>query len=118
MRRSSPGAFHARAVRRSDCFFAAIVGLWRPRGACERERVAMIAVLHFVALAGFAGLMAVAAFEDFRRFTIPNWLTLGLCALWPLSLVAGPGLSDTLAALGCALVVFLIGAILFARGYI
>ncbi len=49
----------------------------------------MIAILHYLALAGFAGLMAGAAFEDFRRFTIPNWLTLGLCALWPVSLVAG-----------------------------
>jgi len=41
---------------------------------------------HLVPLAGFAGLMATAAFEDFRRLVIPNGLTLGLCILWP-----GPG---------------------------
>ena len=78
----------------------------------------MIAALYYLALAGFVGLMAVAAFEDFRRFTIPNWLTLGLCALWPVSLVAAPSLSSALAALGCAVIVFLVGAVLFARGYI
>jgi prepilin peptidase CpaA len=88
------------------------------RKVITRSPFMPVAALHYLALAGFAGLMAVAAFEDFRRFTIPNWLTLGLCALWPVSLVAAPSFSGALAALGCALIVFLIGALLFARGYI
>jgi prepilin peptidase CpaA len=78
----------------------------------------MTAALHYLALGGFVVLMAIAAFEDFRRFTIPNWLTLGLCALWPLSLLAAPSVSGTVGDLACGLIVFAIGALLFARGYL
>jgi len=78
----------------------------------------MSAALHYLALGGFAVLMAAAAFEDFRRFTIPNWLTVGLCALWPLSLLAAPSMAGALGDLACGLVVFAAGALLFARGYI
>lgn len=77
-----------------------------------------VAALHYLVLGGFTVLMAGAAFEDFRRFTIPNWLTLGLCALWPLSLFAAPGVSAAVGDLACGLVVFGVGAVLFARGYI
>ena len=75
---------------------------------------------HLVPLAGFAGLMATAAFEDLRRLIIPNGLILGLCALWPLHVVTAPVL--TLAAAGtaalCAAAVFIVGALLFSRGLI
>ena len=75
---------------------------------------------HLVPLAGFAGLMATAAFEDLRRLIIPNGLILGLCALWPLHVVTAPVL--TLAAAGtatlCATGVFIVGALLFSRGLI
>jgi prepilin peptidase CpaA len=75
---------------------------------------------HLVPLAGFAGLMATAAFEDLRRLIIPNGLILGLCALWPLHVVTAPVL--TLAAVGtaalCAAAVFIVGALLFSRGLI
>jgi prepilin peptidase CpaA len=75
---------------------------------------------HLVPLAGFAGLMATAAFEDLRRLIIPNGLILGLCALWPLYVVTAPVL--TLAAAGiaslCAAAVFIVGALLFSRGLI
>jgi Flp pilus assembly protein protease CpaA len=54
--------------------------------------------LHLVPLAGFAGLMATAAFEDLRRLIIPNGLILGLCVLWPLYVATAPML--TLAAAG------------------
>jgi len=76
--------------------------------------------LHLVPLAGFAGSMVVAAFEDFRRLVIPNALTLGLCLLWPLHLATAPALTwaSGCAALGCAAAVFLAGALLFARGLI
>jgi prepilin peptidase CpaA len=73
---------------------------------------------HLVPLAGFAGLMATAAFEDLRRLIIPNGLILGLCALWPVHVATAPTL--TLAAAGtatlCAAAVFIGGALLFSRG--
>jgi prepilin peptidase CpaA len=78
----------------------------------------MTAALHYLALGGFVVLMAIAAFEDFRRFMIPNWLSLGLCALWPLSLLAAPSAAGAVGDLACGLIVFAIGALLFARGYI
>ena len=49
--------------------------------------------LHLVPLAGFAGLMATAAFEDLRRVIIPNGLILGLCVLWPLYVATAPMLT-------------------------
>src|SRR5262249_48728628 len=78
----------------------------------------MASALHILVLVAFAALMAVAAFEDFRRFTIPNWLTLSLCALWPLFAIAELSLGGALSALGLALLVFLVGALLFSRGYV
>ena len=75
--------------------------------------------LQFAALMGFAALMLMAAFEDLRRLVIPNALTLSLCALWPLYMVAAaPTLFGALGALGCALAVFLAGAVCFSRGYL
>jgi prepilin peptidase CpaA len=75
---------------------------------------------HLVPLAGFAGLMATAAFEDFRRLVIPNGLILGLCVLWPLHVATAP--MQTLAAAGFAALwatsVFIAGALLFSRGLI
>jgi prepilin peptidase CpaA len=62
--------------------------------------------------------MVAAAVEDFRRLVIPNVLPIILCALWPLYFAAAPSLYGALAAIGCAAAVFLVGAILFARGYI
>jgi prepilin peptidase CpaA len=81
-------------------------------------RAAMSFAPHLVPLAGFAGLMAMAAFEDFRRLIIPNAVPAGLCALWPLHLVTAPGLglAAGAAAAGCAVAVFLAGAVLFSRG--
>lgn len=78
----------------------------------------MMATLHYLALGGFTVLMAAAAFEDFRRFTIPNWLTLGICALWPVSQLAAPSAAGAIGGLACGLAVFVVGAVLFARGYI
>jgi prepilin peptidase CpaA len=78
----------------------------------------MAAELHRAALLAFAALMLAAAFEDFRRLAIPNWLTLGLCLAWPLYILQGSTLSGALGALGCAVLVFAIGAVLFARGYV
>jgi len=81
---------------------------------------AMSFALHLVPLAGFAGLMAMAAFDDFRRLIIPNVVPAGLCLLWPLHLATAPGmgLAAGAAAASCAAGVFLAGAVLFSRGLI
>ena len=74
--------------------------------------------VHHLVLFAFMLMMAAAAFEDFRRFIIPNPLTLGLCLLWPLYFAGAPSLAAALAAVGCGFAVFLVGAVLFARGYV
>jgi prepilin peptidase CpaA len=117
------GACHARSV---PFLAAALAAVFRhPRPAARRrgdapgpDRRAMTLAVHYLVLAAFAGLMAVAAFEDFRRLTIPNWVTLSACLLWPAYFVASPSWHGALAALGCAVAVFLVGAVLFARGYL
>src|SRR5258707_8642410 len=62
--------------------------------------------------------MAAAAFEDIGRFIIRNVLPAALCLLWPVYLVAAPSLSGALWSLGCGVAVFIVGAFLFARGYL
>lgn len=74
--------------------------------------------LQFAALLAFAALMVLAAVEDLRRLVIPNALTLSLCVLWPLHVLATPTLFVVLGSLLCAVTVFLIGALLFSRGYV
>ena len=77
----------------------------------------MAAYFQFLALAVFTAVMAVAAFEDFRRLVIPNLLPILLCAVWPLYAAAtGTTLYGAALSLGCALAVFVVGAFLFARG--
>ena len=66
----------------------------------------------------FAAVMAVAAFEDFRRLVIPNLLPIMLCVLWPVYFAGSASLFGALAAIGCAAAVFLVGAVLFARGWL
>jgi len=66
----------------------------------------------------FAAVMAVAAFEDFRRLVIPNLLPIVLCLLWPVYFAFSPSFYGALTAIGCALAVFLVGAVLFARGWL
>jgi prepilin peptidase CpaA len=73
--------------------------------------------LQFAAALGFAALMVLAALEDLRRLVIPNALTLSLCVLWPLYVLATPTLIATLGSLACAAAVFLVGALFFSRGY-
>ena len=74
--------------------------------------------LHLVPLAGFAGLMLIAAVEDLRRLVIPNTVVLGLCTLWPLQLASAPDISlfGSVNAALCAAAVFAAGALLFSRG--
>src|SRR3954471_22752174 len=91
----------------------------RLRCRCARKRVRVAApaggwcrmILQILALSLFTTVMAVAAFEDFRRLTIPNLLPLALCAGWPFYVAAVPVPGGTvcaaLGALGVALAVFL-----------
>jgi prepilin peptidase CpaA len=71
-----------------------------------------------IVLAAFVAVMAVAAFEDFRRLVIPNLLPIILCALWPFYFyfAAAPTPYGALIAIGCAAAVFLGGTVLFAFG--
>jgi len=79
----------------------------------------MTSHIHVTLLTVFAVLMAAAAFEDFRRLTIPNVVPAALCLLWPAYFLATtPSLYGALTAIGCALGVFLVGAVLFARGWL
>ena len=78
----------------------------------------MAVYLQLAALIGFAGLMMAAAFEDLRRLTIPNQVTIALCLLWPLYMTAQPSMGAVLGGLGCAAIVFIAGALLFSRGYL
>ena len=72
-----------------------------------------------IAVTAFGVVMAAAAVEDFRRLVIPNLLPILLVVLWPVYFVfVGPSLYGALASVGCALAVFIGGAILFARGYL
>jgi prepilin peptidase CpaA len=76
--------------------------------------------IHFVPLAAFAALMAMAAVEDFRRLVIPNGVVVGLCVIWPLYLATASTvtLPTSFGAVGCAAAVFFSGALLFSRGLI
>ena len=72
-----------------------------------------------ILLTVFGVLMAAAAFEDFRRLTIPNLVPAALCLLWPAyAFATAPSLYDALTAAGCGVAVFLVGAVMFARGWL
>ena len=81
----------------------------------------MPSLLHLLPPAGFAGVIATAAFEDCRRLEIPNELVLALVLLWPLEVMLGPApiaAGPLFAAVGCSFLLFVVGALLFARGLI
>jgi prepilin peptidase CpaA len=70
-----------------------------------------------IVVTAFGVVMAAAAIEDFRRLIIPNMLPIMLVALWPIYFAAvAPSFYGALAAMGCAVAVFIGGAILFSRG--
>jgi prepilin peptidase CpaA len=88
---------------------------------CRSEVLAFTMSLHpqGIAVTAFGVVMAAAAVEDFRRLIIPNLLPIMLVGLWPVYFAAvAPSLYGALAAIGCAVAVFIGGAILFSRGYL
>jgi len=74
--------------------------------------------LQYAALVGFAALMVIAAFEDLRRLVIPNVLPASLCVLWPFYIAPTASLIGAVGAVGCAALVFAIGALCFSRGFL
>lgn len=66
-------------------------------------------------LAGFVTLLLAAAVTDLRWRRIPNWLTAGLAALYPVYVLTAPAAVPWPSSLAAAAVVFLLGLVLFAR---
>jgi prepilin peptidase CpaA len=69
-----------------------------------------------MAVAGFAGILLVAAWNDLRRLLIPNRLSLAILALWPVHILVAQAAADPLGALAAALVIFAFGFALFSLG--
>ncbi len=72
-------------------------------------------LLLYACFGGLLTLLILAALTDLRERRIPNWLTAGTAALYPLYLVLSPVSIAWLSALGLALLVGVVGALLFAR---
>jgi prepilin peptidase CpaA len=74
--------------------------------------------LHIPVLIVLTGLLIWAGVSDARRFEIPNRISLGLVTLFPVYLAATPDPIHPLPSLLLAVFVFVIGAALFAGGFI
>jgi prepilin peptidase CpaA len=72
-------------------------------------------VLIWLPLASLVALLALAALMDLRERRIPNWLTGGVAALYPIYLLVSPTPVALLGALAAAAAAFLFGLVLFAR---
>jgi Flp pilus assembly protein protease CpaA len=72
-------------------------------------------VLIWLPLAGLVALLVLAAVIDLRERRIPNWLTGGVAALYPLYVLASPMPTAWLGALAVTAAVFMFGLVLFAR---
>src|ERR687891_350161 len=72
-------------------------------------------VLIWLLLAGLVALLVLDAVIDLRERRIPNWLTGGVAALYPLYVLASPMTVAWLGALAVAAAAFLFGLVLFAR---
>jgi prepilin peptidase CpaA len=69
----------------------------------------------YVCFWGLLTLLVLAALSDLRERRIPNWLTAGTAALYPVYLVLSPVPTAWLGAVGLALLIGVIGLLLFAR---
>lgn len=76
-------------------------------------------MLAHIAILGFALLMLLAAWEDVRRYTIPNWICGAMVALWPFGALAfGMGWVEAGFALLTGLGVLAVMIGLWAPGWI
>jgi prepilin peptidase CpaA len=72
-------------------------------------------VLTWIVLASLLSLLALAALIDVRERRIPNWLTGGVAALYPIYVLVSPIAIAWAVALAVTFAVFLFGLVLFAR---
>jgi Flp pilus assembly protein protease CpaA len=72
-------------------------------------------VLIWLPLAGLLALLILSALIDLRERRIPNWLTGGIAALYPIYVLVSPSPTAWLGALAVTFAVFLFGLVLFAR---
>lgn len=72
-------------------------------------------MLIWLPLASLVVLLALAALIDLRERRIPNWLTGGVAAMYPIYLLVSPTPFAWLGPLAAACAVFLFGLVLFAR---
>jgi prepilin peptidase CpaA len=68
-------------------------------------------------LSVFAGILTWAAISDATRLRIPNTVPVALLVLYPLYLVSSGDTMQGLPALGVAAIVFALGFVFFARGW-
>ena len=67
----------------------------------------------------FFGLVATAALEDARSFTIPNWISLALAAAFPLAAMAvGMPLQTVALNVAVGLAALVIGMVMFALRWV
>jgi prepilin peptidase CpaA len=69
----------------------------------------------YVCFGGLLTLLVLAALTDLRERRIPNWLTAGTAALYPVYLVLSPVPVAWPGAVGLALLVGVVGLALFSR---
>jgi prepilin peptidase CpaA len=71
----------------------------------------------YAVLSVYAGILIWAAISDALRLRIPNNVPLALLALYPLYLVSSGDAMQGLPSLGVAAIVFALGFVFFARGW-
>jgi prepilin peptidase CpaA len=76
------------------------------------------ASVHFLVMALFFGLLAVAVLTDVEALRIPNRLCVTLVAIYPAHLLASPVAVDWPGALMLAVALFAAGLVLFAAGWV
>ena len=66
-----------------------------------------------LAVACFIGLLCWAAFNDFLKFIIPNWICVAVAALYPLYVLSATPLVDWAGGIACGAIVFAVGFVFF-----
>lgn len=80
--------------------------------------MAVLDPINALMLLGFATLLLVAALTDFRSFTIPNRLCLGILILYPAYVMSSPVGVDWRSGLVAGVLVFVVTTGMFAFGWL
>lgn len=85
----------------------------------DRKKRPMLGLpgLELLLVQAFALLLLWGATSDLQSFLIPNRVSLAVALLYPAYVLTAPHPVDWLAGCGAATVVFLVGAVAFARGW-